>query len=217
MSTDGMGVEAAGPASHRRRPGRLGRFASRVGAILLILATLAAGHEIIEGRPDEAAISGYFLRQGAVGDRVSALDFSATALAVRGGQAIVTDLGNEELHTNGVWVLVKVRLEAHEERQSVSFAAIYDRRGRTFDATNRYLQPLTSYRFQPGMPVEGELVFELPRDAVPGARLRLFNGSVASFKHQTLIEIDLGLTETSLDAWVDNREPMRVAVPEVRL
>src|SRR5690606_15163718 len=132
MSDDSPSSEPARPASHRRRPGRLRRAVHGLGALLLVLLTLAAGHEIIEGRPANDTATGYLPRTGSVGDRVETSDYAATVLTVRGGRAIVTNRRADELHTNGMWLLVRVQLEAHEEPQMLSSAVIYDRRGRTF-------------------------------------------------------------------------------------
>lgn len=203
----------AGPATHRRRPGWLRRTAGRIGAGLLVVATLAAGVEIIVRTPDSDHISRYFLRSGDVGERVEALDFAATVTSVRGGTAVVGDRG-QELHTDGAWILVRIRVEALTEPQSLRFGAIYDRRGRTFEYAGRVDQLLDA-EVQPGIPIEGEMIFEVPRDAVPDAHLRLFNALVGDPNYQTMVDVDLGLDEATLDAWIADPEPLRVAQLEV--
>ena len=209
-----MSAVPSGPVTHRRRPGWPRRAGRRVGAALVILATLALGHEITSRTPERTVTAGYFLRSGGVGDRVESLDIAATVVSVRGGSAV--HYRDEELHTNGVWIVTRVRLETLTEPNLLLHFAIDDRRGRTYVVTGRIFQPMTGYTLQPGIPVEADLVFELARDAVPGARLRLHPDLVGDTRYQSMIDIDLGLDEALLREFLA-AEPVRPQEPEVKL
>jgi hypothetical protein len=192
------------------------RFGRRLGAALVILATLAAGHEITARIPDGTVIAGHFYRTGGIDDRVESLDIAATVVDVRGGPAVVSNRG-EELHTGGMWIVVRVRLETLTQPNLILHFAIQDRRSRVYKDSARLFQPFTGYTLQPAIPVEGDLVFEVARDAVPGAQLRLYTGLGAGYEFQTMILIDLGLDEGDLQSLLATDAPVRISEPEVRL
>jgi hypothetical protein len=211
-----MSLDTGGPVTHRRRPNWFARATRRAGAVLVILATLAAGYEVVARTPDADTTEDYFLRPGGIGDRVESLALAATVTGVRGGVAVIDEDG-VEVHTDGVWMLVRMRVEGLDEPRNLAFGAIEDRRGRTIEFTDRVEHPLDRYTFEPGIPVDAELLFELPRDAVPGGRMLLYHELAASRHFQNMVAVDLGLTEEDLTEWLAVTEPLRVKDPEVVL
>jgi hypothetical protein len=202
--------------THRRRPGWLRHAGRRIGAALLILATLAIGHEVTAHIPDRTVTAGHFLRTGGIGDRVESLEIAATIVDVRGGRAVVSPR-DEELHTSGMWIVVRTRLETLTEPTLVLHFAIQDRRGRVYRESSRLFQPLSGYTLQPGIPVEGDIAFEVARDSVPGAQLRLHEDTGVGYEFQTMILIDLSLDEAAMTAFLADDAPVRIGEPEVKL
>jgi hypothetical protein len=183
---------------------------------LLVLATLAAGHEIVQSAPDRSVTMAHILRTGDVGDRVESLTVAATVVSVRGGSAVLTER-HEEYHTDGVWLVVRVRLESLHEPNQITLLAIRDRRGRTFDATERFFQSTVGYTVQPAIPVEMDVVFEVPRDAVPDSHLRVNDEKGLDVKNHTVADVDLGLDERSLQGFLANDGPVQVEAMEVKV
>lgn len=210
-----MTSPSSGPVTHRRLT-RWRRAARVTSSVLLMLATLAAGHEIMQSRPDRSVTMGHFLRTGGLGDRVESLDVAATVVSVRGGAAVLTER-HEEYHTDGVWLVVRVRLESLHQPQQVTLLAVHDRRGRTFWSSEKFFQATVGYTVQPGIPVEVDVVFEVPRDAVPDAHLRVNNNKGLDLDNHTMADVDLGLDEESLRRFLANDEPVRVEATEVKV
>jgi hypothetical protein len=202
----------AGPGRHRRR-GPLSHLGTWVVSGVLLIATVAAGRAIIAFTSDIDAHMRPFVRTGSVGETVDARTFSVRVLSIRGAATIdrrnqYYDTGEEEGHdSGGVWVLVRVRAVAHTEPTTINYAAIVDSRGRTFTPTERISQPLVGGRpLQPGIAVEGEIVFEVPRDAATGLAVRigepLFDERLAA-----VAEVRLPITQGSIEAWLAEDTP----------
>lgn len=104
------------------------------------------------------------------------------------------------LKTPGVWVAVPVRLEALHEptfvrarlrtRDGLEYLAASDKRP-SVPGEN-----LASGEVIPGLPKNGRFFFELPPEALPGARLEFFSGAPRPML-DAVVEIDLGLGKTT--------------------
>jgi hypothetical protein len=167
-----------GPARWRApvRHHRAGR--SRAGQVLgglgLLAGVVAAGGVVTDSERTVDELHREFVVAGETGEPVAARTIQVTVLAARAAST-VADSSRGELDTAGVWVVVRVRVEAVEEPGTLGYAAVRDSRGRTFLASGRVTQPLagSGYQVQPGIPVEGEVVFEVPADAASGLTVRL--------------------------------------------
>jgi hypothetical protein len=191
-----------------------GKLRSRFGAGVLIVAALSVGGLIRSGTPDVDTSERPFARAGAVGRKVDAQTYDATVLAVRGATKIhrvagLTKRGDRD--TDGVWVLVKVRLLAHREAVQVGWAGLKDGRDRVFSCTDRIDQPLVcaGRMLQPGIPVTGEVAFEVPRDAGTDLTIQL-NERPIDHRMTTMIEVQLPISRGMLDGWIGNAASVEV-------
>jgi hypothetical protein len=195
-------------------PPRWPRLRAQAGAGLLVIAALAAGGAFTARVPDTDAQERPFVRAGRLGERVDARTFDATVVAVRGGTSV--ERTGRTRTTGGVWVLARVRLVARQAPVSVDHAALRDGRGRMFLATTRLGQPLVSggHPLQPGIVVEGEIVFEVPRDAATG-RLAIRLGDASDARLDAVAEVPLGIEPADVARWLAERAALRIADAEV--
>jgi hypothetical protein len=201
--------------SHRAPPDRLARFGSRLGVGTLIIAALAMGGPLAALRPDNAVRERPYLRAGRVGELVPVRTFDAAVLSVRGAAKISQGGGRHD--TGGVWILVRVRLVVRDETTTIRYAALRDQRGRSFVQSARIDQPLTdgARELQPGVPVEGEIAFEVPRDAVAQLSLRLARTD-PDHRMDAMAEVPLlPVDSATVDRWLADPTPAAVAQPKV--
>lgn len=199
--------------SHRAPAGRIAALGSRLGAGALILSALAVGGVVDAWQPSTDTRERPFVRVGAVGEAVSARAFDATVLGVRGGAKIAYQ---RRIHgTGGVWILIRIRIVTHDEPTAIGYAALRDGRGRLFLASDRVAQPIGNLarEFQPGIPVETEVAFEVPRDAFPALTVRLAPPR-SSPRLDAVVEVALpGADDATVDRWLSAAEPLTLAAP----
>jgi len=197
------------PGRHRNL-GPLQRFLKRAGSVLLVIAALGVGDLILRYTPDVDERERPFLAEGEQGEAVEARLFSATVLKTRTA-AVVKASG--ALHdTQGIWVILRMRFESLDEPLSIVYAAVVDEQGRSFYASDRLKQPLVdgSRMLQAGIGVEGEVAFEVPRDAV--SLTAQFSDVRTSRAMQAITDITLPLDD---GVWL-KREPVTLEPIEVK-
>jgi hypothetical protein len=207
--------------SHRAPPGTVQRAGSRAGVATLLIAALAVGGAIAQWRPvfggDAQERERPFVEPGTVGQRVSTRVFDATVLDVRGA-AKVTVKGLA-LDTAGVWIVLRVRLSTREEVTTIGYAALWDADNREYRATTRFSQPLVDVtrELQPGIPVEGEIAFELPRDAATQVVVQFAEKRGESGRRMDgLAEVSLpAVDRATVDRWATEPQPVVLATPTV--
>lgn len=191
------------PGSHRAPRGRfaegLASIGSLTGAGLLILVALAVGSLIPGSDEDVDHQERPFAVRGAVGDTRSTRDLDVRVTGVRGAGKIKDD---ERTHdTGGVWIIVKLRVATRTEAGLIPYAAVRDGKGRTFRLSSRIEQSLDGRTLQPGIPLTGELVFEVPRDAASDLTV-LFADSSLDRRMDLQVEIALPKVDrATVDRW----------------
>ncbi|GIH10170.1 hypothetical protein Rhe02_82370 [Rhizocola hellebori] len=142
------------------------RVTAVAGAVAMAAAAVAIGAGVRWLGPDPASSQRPFAQAGAPGESLDVRTFTITVQAARAASSL--QAGGAAQATQGVWVIVRVRLAANHEPTQVGYAAVRDRAGRTYLASDRVRQPLIdgSRPFQPGIPIEGEVIFEVPKDAL---------------------------------------------------
>lgn len=171
----------------------------RTGSALLILATLGVGNLVMAYTPDVNTRERPFLRSGEPGNEIDVRRFTVTVLATE--VAAVIKAAGWEHDTQGKWIVLRVRLEAVGEPLAVRYAALWDDQGRSYEASDRLQQRLVdgSRRLQPGIPVEGDVAFEVPAGAT-GLTAR-FTSSDISQRMDAMSAISLPLPDTA--TWLD--------------
>jgi len=201
---------SARPAGRHRNIGPLQRFLARTGSVLLVIAALGVGDFLLRITPDVDERQRPFLEQGEQGQVIDAREFSATLLKAR--TAGVVKAANFVHPTQGVWVILRMRFVAQKEPVQIDYAAVVDERGRSFYASDRLKQPLVdgSRSLQPGIGVEGEVAFEVPRDAT--GLTAQFSNAGTNRTMQAVTDITLPVDES---VWL-NREPVTIEPMEVK-
>lgn len=192
-----------------RRPGE--GIPGRLGVGVLILAALAVGGVISSRAPDTDHRQRPFVSTGSMGKPVGARTFDVTVLGVRGTMKLAR-LGKWH-DTSGVWILVRVRLVARNEPATLGYAAVRDADGRSYLATTRITQPLHGRTLQPGVPVEGEVAFEVPPAVAPTLSVRLA-GPPVDQRMDAMAEVRLRIDKAMVERWRRSPDIMQIATPE---
>ena len=197
------------PPPEPTRPVPTGRrVARRAGAGVLILAALAAGRVVTSAYGADDSLGDPFLVAGSLGRPVSLRYADVTATAVEGSTLVSPNSG---MRTTGVWLAVRLKIVTKGEPQEVRYAAVEDRRGRTYlaNGTRSQFSPGAS---QPGVPRYASALVEVPADAVKGARLRVALNSLDT-RRDDMADIDLGLTAADAQEWAARTEMLQVPEP----
>ncbi|WP_020521715.1 DUF4352 domain-containing protein [Catelliglobosispora koreensis] len=176
---------------------------SRTLSGILLILVLAAGYAIKTVTPNADFFERPFITSGPVGEIVTTRQFSAKVISVR----YATELkeGSKTFTTGGVFVLARVSFTATIKETHIGFAQLESGDGRTFAATDRVTQNMverSAVRLQPGIPVEGEVVFEIARSALgPGMSIRFATEEGFEVRMEGMVEIPLTSTEGA--PWVE--------------
>lgn len=192
----------------------LGRTGYGLLALVLLLGTINLGAKLKAYADDVDAAQRPFPVGAAVGQPARGRTFAATAVEVRG--ASVIQASGIDHPTNGVWLIVTVRVVALDESLVVGYAALRDANGRVYVASNRVNQPLIGGRsLQPGLPVIGEIAFELPRDAATSPTLLLAENRLDQ-RMDSMLELSLGSnSRDTVDGWADDTQPTTLMATEL--
>lgn len=194
---------------------RLGRWlaAAATAVVVVVLGGVVANTEL---STDERFRE--FVVTGAMGEWVDSRAFDVNVAAVRAAATISAESA-AGLDTAGVWLLVRVQVMADRESVWLDHATVRDSGGRGWEATARIDQPLvdSGYRLDPRIPVEGELAFEVPRDAATDLTLRLGEGTGSLFGLQmaTVVEVPLRVDAAAVATGLAEPEPLQVESPKI--
>jgi hypothetical protein len=178
---------------------------TRARSTALVIAALATGVAITSQAPDTDARERPFVRTGGLGQSVDGRTFQAAVVDVRGARKIARAGRTRE--TGGVWVVVRVRAVARDRPTTIDHASLRDARGRTFLATPRISQPLLGgYALQPGIPVQGDIAFEVPIAGATGLTVRLADSS--DTRMDAAIEVPIALPRATIDRWQAEPSPL---------
>ena len=180
----------------------------------MIILTVAAGRLIQLGTPIGDDYNRPFIHSGQMGEPVDGGRFVVTVESVRGGRVLQQIF--DPVTTDGVFLLVKVRLSAYDEDLTVSYQALVDRHGFIYATPTRDYNHLKGHRLQPRIPITGEILFEVPASAATeGLTLRLSTYPYETNSHQVVTEIPLNITEAQVTTWYGHAEQLRQMEPEV--
>jgi hypothetical protein len=187
-----------------------GRWRRRLGTTALVLLAIGVGGVAHAYEPDPVEQQGPFIRSGHKGDRVDARTFDAQLLGVRGA-AIVNSRGIQH-DTSGVWIIVKVRLTSHGEPVQLGQVSIRDGDGRLFRASARIDNNPPLRQLQPGIPVDCEIVFEVPKN-VPLPLAARLSTSLIDIRMDGMAQLELDLTAAQVKQWAEDKTPTTLMRP----
>lgn len=145
-------------ARHRRV-----RRPSRAGLVAMTAVVVAAG--AVASRADTWwPETRPFVTEAAVGEPVVVEPVRVTVHGARAATMLADGL--DDLGSEGVWIAVDVTAAALDRPAAISGMALRDRRGREYAASARATNPMVGGPFDPQVPERGEVVFELPSDAL---------------------------------------------------
>jgi hypothetical protein len=180
----------------------------------MMIGTIVVGRLIQFGTPIGDDFNRPYIHSGPMGQLVDGHTFVVTVESVRGGRALQQIF--DTVTTDGIFLLVKVRLSAYDEGVVVSYQALVDRQGFIYEPPVRDFNAMESHRLQPRIPVAGELLFEVPTTAATGGlTLRLSTFPYGTNSHQVVTEIPLTITEAQVSEWFRNTQPLKPMQPEV--
>ncbi|MGH3679987.1 MAG: hypothetical protein ACRDT2_07010 [Natronosporangium sp.] len=213
FTTGPLRWRAAVPQHRSPRGSRIG---SAVAAVVLLVGVVAVGGLVADSELNDDRRFREFVTSGPVGEPVSAETVDVTVLGARAAATIVEQPGFQPRDTAGVWVLVRFRALATREPVTIGYAAVRDSSGREWSATERVEQPLVGfgYQLEPGIPVEAEVVFEVPREAATDLTVRLGDAGI-DLRMQPVAEVPVPFDEAAVAAGLAEPEPLVLAEPEV--
>jgi hypothetical protein len=185
----------------------------RLGIVVLLVFALAVGALVSRNTPDVDTQQQPFVRTGRVGESVRTPDFDARVLSVRGA-AVISQSGAKR-DTSGVWVLVTIRLMALHKPVGVGYMAIRDGQGHTYRASTRVDQArFSGWLLQPGIPIVGEVAFEVPV-AVAGTLSIQLAVPPIDLRMTAIAEIPLAISDSSAHQWKAQSQPVTLTKPSV--
>jgi hypothetical protein len=191
-----------------------------MGRIAVVLVTLLLGQALLRTAPTPADDTAPFLVAGRSFRPVVVGGLVVTVLGIRGAATIRRQDG-VILDTSGVWVILKVELTATDRTTAVRYLALADRDGHTYRASQRWRQDIAEGRpdLQPGLPVDGEVAFEVPRDAATHLTLRAGEhfDPARGLQSRTVTDILIPVEPDEVGRWVSDRDPAVLVAPAVVL
>lgn len=155
-----------------------------------MLAALALGRVITDTWPGSQADDRPFVRQAAIGHTLHLGWLDATVTNVEAAPQLAT--GNGRVSTNGVWVVVDLRLVPRHVPLKTVYVSITDAAGHTYSYDiERYGAVLGTT--QTGVPCRARYPIEMPKDALTGAVLHLATNHLDT-RRETVGRVDLGIT-----------------------
>jgi hypothetical protein len=189
-----------------------------LAGVVAVLATLLLGEAALRTTPTTADDSGPFLVRGASFRPVVVGGLVVTVQGVRGAAKVVRPDG-AALDTGGVWVILDLELVALRHTTAVRYLAVADRDGHTYRASRRWNQSIAEGvpELQPGIPVDGEVAFEVPRQVATGLTLRAGEEFDAAhgLSSRAVTDIAIPVEAGEADRWVGDPDPAVLAVPQV--
>jgi hypothetical protein len=180
----------------------------------LVVGAVVAGCALVTAVPQNAAVEEPFVVEGAVGET---LDLTYAELTVTGVRVADTLSGAAETAmAGGTFVVVDATWRATQGATSFHGAEITDAQGRRFWPTN-LAGCSTSASAQPGFAWRTTYCFDVPRDALAGATVRLARGDQneehAGQRRDAVGVVDLGISAQRADELWEATETVSAEAP----
>ncbi|WP_169987359.1 DUF4352 domain-containing protein [Microbispora sp. H10836] len=205
----------------RRGAGR--RIAAGVAGIALAAAAVYVQQNHTMSFEDRLSFITY---KGRIGETVEAKRFTVKVQSVTAARAVdTTDYSNKvtKVETSNIFLLVDVSATSTREPMRLSTLGppfLLTEDGRRYRPTDKVDNSLTLFNrwIQPGFWVSGLLVFEVPKDALPGAALVFVppNSAIVVDTFAPEAQVDLGLSDDSAARLVSQAEEYHSLVSKSR-
>ncbi|MEZ5086283.1 MAG: hypothetical protein R2722_08550 [Tessaracoccus sp.] len=140
---------------------------------VLVVAALFVGSFVTDRLPKPDSVLGEtpFLHEAIIGEQVALRTADVTVTEVRSAKQVV--LHGQVSESAGVWLVADIVWEPRHEPSLLggTLPVVVSTDGRTFGGTQAVINNCGPT--QPGLPVTCQLPFEMPVDALEGARLRI--------------------------------------------
>ena len=181
---------------------------SRGLGILAGVALLAAAYGVTATIPSSELVEAPFGVRGAVGDRIVSQHLIATVHEVFLADEV--ELDDWRGTTNGIWLVADATIVATLDREGVDVELYID--GVEYPSSSRSDSTVDSSVVDPGFPITGPILIEMPADAVdrPGAHaavLRISTGSDPRLDSVIELVIDLTQLDKRGSVELDPTEP----------
>jgi hypothetical protein len=195
----------------RRSTGR--RVVAALVAIPLILATVVVARLIAVTTPIPADHRRPWIHSGQMNEAVHESEVDMTVHSVRGGRSY-TGSFDATRTTDGLFLLVRATVVAPETKTALRYAELFDDAGNAYSAIDTR-GTLLNYELLPGIPVDGELLFEVPPAVVTQLRVRVSTASGYSGQYQVMVEVPLEIDTDAANDWYHDTTEMTLTEPEV--
>ncbi|WP_433499503.1 DUF4352 domain-containing protein [Sphaerimonospora sp. CA-214678] len=210
--------------THRRPPGKR-RLGARVAAAVVGVALAAAAVYAQTFALSAEQRSSLITVNGRIGEVVDTHRFSVRVSSMTAALAVdTTDYGDQvtKVGTSNLFLVADISITTAHEPMRLSpgpNVVLLTRDGRRYQTTDKVNQSLTAFNrhYQPGFWSSGVLVFEVPKDAVSGARLVIAppTGFITDYSAPEA-EIDLGLSGETARRFIAQAEDYHSLVSNKR-
>jgi hypothetical protein len=180
----------------------------------LVVGAVTAGCALVTYLPQDAGVEAPFVVEGEVGETLDLTYATLTVTEVRVADTLTGP--SEAAAAGGTFVVVDATWRAVQGQTSFSGAEVTDQQGRRFWPAN-LAGCSTSASAQPGYAWRTTYCFDVPRDALAGATVRLARGGQsedhAGQRRDAVAVIDLGITPSEVDALWEAEETVSPEAP----
>lgn len=161
---------------------------------ILVVAALFIGSFVTNRlpQPDHFRQEMPFITQGTIGENIGLRTGNVTVERVQAAKSV--ELYSQVAVSSGVWLVFDIVWAARGEPSTLMGSApvVVAADGRRFGDMQAVVNNCGPA--QPGLPVSCQLPFEVPEDALSGARL-LIPAGISTTSNDDVAEIDLGIDE----------------------
>lgn len=180
----------------------------------LVLGAVTAGCALVTYVPQDMSVDAPFLVEGEVGETLDLTYAELTVTEVRVADVLTSPA--EAAAAAGTFVVVDATWRATQGETTFSGAEITDEQGRRFWPSTRG-GCSTSASAQPGYAWRATYCFDVPRDALEGATVRLARGDQteehAGQRRDAVAVVDLGITPGRADQLWEATETVSPEAP----
>lgn len=166
----------------------------------LVIGAVTAGCALVTYLPQDTGVDAPFIVEGEVGETLDLTYAELTVTDVRVADTLTSF--SETAAAGGTFVVVDATWRATQGETTFSGAEITDRQGRRFWPSQRGGCSVSATA-QPGYAWRTTYCFDVPRDALQGATVRLARGDqaeeYAGQRRDAVAVVDLGITAGEVD------------------